>query len=181
MSGRSADNYPRPAVAKHRIQHGEELPRDRDQGGHFALSPGNQMLVKGPENGIMFFGDHRAHEQRRAYAGTSSTDKTLAAPLAGGPGEGGQSGKAGDLPSVERPKLWQFRQKRTCDSISNARNAGQKFVLFLPNRRASHAVIDVSIDGTQFLLERLDQAYDAFFSNVPEDVARDAVRRRSCE
>src|SRR5580704_10592904 len=141
-------------VSEDSVEDGQELSRDGDEGDHFGLAGGDEAVEEGLQDGVVAFGDHRAHEQGRAHGDASSGDEAAAAPLAGWAGERGQAGKRGDRPAAELPELGQLSDQRAGNGRPNARHGSEQILLVSPSWRAAHGIVDILIDAGQLLLQR---------------------------
>ena len=66
----------------HRIEDGQQLAGDYDDGDYPGLAGCNEALEEGLERGVVPPSYHSAHEQGSTYARSTTANEALAAPLA---------------------------------------------------------------------------------------------------
>ena len=110
----------------------------------------------------MTAGDQCSKEQSAADGLSATADEALAAPLAGLASPGSQAGESCDLAAIERTELRQLSDQRAGDDGPDAGNGGEQILLFRPDRRATHLIVDRTVEFGQFLFHGLAQPCDAF-------------------
>src|SRR5262245_51972931 len=103
------------AITYDRVEDGQQLAGDRDDGDLLGLAGCDEALEEGLEHGVVPPGHEGAHEQGRAHARPAAADEALAAPLARLTREGGKADKRRDLLAAEGPKLRQLGNQRARD------------------------------------------------------------------
>src|SRR5262249_20748931 len=70
------------AITHDRVENGQQLAGDRDEGDLVGLAGCYEALIEGLEHRVVARGDHGTHEQGLTHACPTAADEALAAPLA---------------------------------------------------------------------------------------------------
>src|SRR5215471_21264242 len=149
------------AITYDRVEYGQQLAGDRDEGDLLRLSHCYEALIEGFQHRVVLRGDHSADEQGFAHARPPPTNETLAAPLARLAGEAGEADKRGDLLAIKASKFRQLGNQGPRDCRADGGYRGQQVLLLTPGWRAAHGIVNVRIDARELTLERLHEPADA--------------------
>src|SRR6476660_835832 len=152
---------PGDAITHDRVEDGQQLAGDRDDGDLLGLAGCDEALEEGLEHGVVPPGHHSAHEQRFAHARPATADEALAAPLARLTREGGKPDKRRDLLAAEGPKLRQLGNERARNYRPDARHRGEQILFLAPGWRTTHGIVNLTVDTRELTLERLQEPADA--------------------
>src|SRR5262249_370097 len=143
------------AITYDRVENGQQLARDRDEGDLLGLARCYEALIEGLEHRVVARGDHGTHEQGPAHARPTTAKGALAAPLARLPCEGGKADKCRDLLAAEGPKLGQFGNERARDCRPDTGHRREQVLFLAPGGRATYGIVNVRLDAGELTLERL--------------------------
>ena len=134
------------------VEDGEELSRYGDEGDELRLARGDELVPEWLEDWIVMSGDHCSQEQDVADAFATAADEALAPPLAGLAGPGSKADEGSDLTAIERAELRQFSDQGASDDRPDAGDGCEQVLLFSPDRRAAHTIVDLAIEFGEFFL-----------------------------
>src|SRR5208282_3368113 len=162
LSWRSSDFWlPWTFVSEDRIEDSEELSRNSNKGDELWFAGGDEPVAEQLEGWIVTARHHGGDEQNAADAFSATANEALAAPLAGLAGPGRQADQRGDLAAIERTEFGQFGNEGAGDDGPDAGNGGEQILLFRPDRRATHLIVDRVIEFGQLFFHGLAQPRDA--------------------
>src|SRR5215831_3955591 len=154
LRDRRESALPGRAMTNDRVEHGQQLAGDRDDGNFLGLAGCYEALEEDLEDRVVPPGHEGAHEQGCMHARPAAADEALAAPLARLPSEGGKAHKRGDVLAAEPAKLRQFGNERARDYRPDARHRAEQVHFLAPGRRATHAIVNIRLDVSRAAVPR---------------------------
>src|SRR5215475_12903444 len=109
------------SVSEHGVDDGEDLSSDRDEGDHFGLTSGEQMLVEALQRWVPANRRERSHVEGGAHGRPAAGDHAFALPSTGLTREGGKAGETCDLASRQAAELWQFGKEGPSQRVADSR------------------------------------------------------------
>ena len=76
-------------------------------------------------------------------------------------GPGSKADEGSDLTAIERAELRQFSDQGASDDRPDAGDGCEQVLLFSPDRRAAHTIVDLAIEFGEFFLHCFTQPGDA--------------------